>query len=315
MIWWGFGLVAGYLLLAPLLVVAVLWVMLRAGIVDWSGEKRPAPSDPLVIGYRGDPSHAFGWNFETVRYPTELGDAEAWVVPAAGDQHLWAIWVHGIGGTRENGYRLAKTLHEAGVPVLMITYRNDKAAPSSTDGFYSFGLSEWPDLEAAVTYAVSRGAERVVIVAESIGAAIAGQYLKRAGNTGRVAGLALDAPALDFPAVIHAAGRRYWVPLSRFVAATGLSIWGRVWRDLRKAESLDVVTGFAEPIFLAHGRRDPLVPFSISEQLVQKRPDILLVANDADRHPMSYAADREGYSAKLVEWLHRVRNAIAAGTQ
>lgn len=306
------GVAVLYLLVAPLVLVAALGGMLTAGVVDWSGEKRAAPSDPLLIGYRGDPETAFGWEYETVLYPTELGDAEAWLIPAPAPSRFWAIWVHGIGGTRENGYRMVETLHGHGVPVLMITYRNDKGAPRSADGLHSFGLGEWRDLEAAVTFAVGRGAERVAILAESMGAAIAGQYLMRAGNTDRIAGLALDAPALDFPAVVRAGGERYWVPMSDMVVAAGLQLWTLFRRDLREAVSLDAVAAFEGPVFVAHGRRDPLVPFAISERLAATRPDLLFWKTDADRHPMSFESDRNGYRRMLGEWLDKVEAALIA---
>ena len=308
-VWRGLWIVAGYLVLAPVVTVAALWAMLSAGVVPWSADGPGLPTDPLSIGYRGDPKAAFGWDFEAVSYPTGLGDAAAWVVPGAAGERLWAIWVHGIGGIRENGYRMVKPLHEAGLPVLMITYRNDIGAPRSDDGLYSFGLDEWPDLQAAVDYAVSRGAERVAITAESMGAGITGQYLKRGNNTGRIAGLALDAPALEFPAVIYAGGRRYWVPLSDYVAAAGLELCRLVRRDLREAVSLDAVAAFPGPVFVAHGTRDPLVPFSITEQMVKKRPDIMLWKTDADRHPMSFDSDRDGYAKALGAWLATVRAA------
>jgi pimeloyl-ACP methyl ester carboxylesterase len=308
-LWWIVAAVAAYLVLAPVVTVALLWGMLTAGVVDWAGAKRRKPADPLTIGYHGDPGQAFGWRFDTIRYPTELGEAEAWVVPGEPGQRLWGIWVHGIGGIRENGYRMVKTLHEAGLPVLLITYRNDAGAPRSADGLYSFGLGEWRDLEAAVDYAVSQGADRVVIAAESMGAAITGQYLRRGSNVERVAGLALDAPALDFPAVIQAGGRRYRVPLSDYVAAAGLWVWRLVRTDLRRALSLDAVVEFPGPVFVAHGTRDPLVPFSITERLAEKRPDTRLWKTDADRHPMSFEADREGYARALREWLGTVKGA------
>lgn len=302
-VWWGLGLVVGYLVLAPLLMVGALWAMLTAGVIDWSGEGRAAPEDPLVIGYRGDPGAAFGWPFETVRYRTELGEAEAWVVPAGSPSDTWAIWVHGIGGTRENGYRIVKTLHEAGLPVLMISYRNDRMAPRSADGLYSFGLSEWPDLETAVDYAVGRGAQRVVIAAESMGAAVTGQYLKRGNNTERVAGLVLDAPALDLPEIIRAGGQRYWVPVADYVNWAGQEVWKLGARDLSEAVTLDAVAEFAGPIFLVHGTGDPLVPYSISERLVAKRPDITFWSTESSRHPMSFEEDRAGYAAALRAWV------------
>jgi len=310
-VWWGVGIVVGYLVLAPVITVGALWAMLTAGIVPWSKEGPGLPTDPLTIGYRGDPKVAFGWEFEAVNYPTELGAAAAWVVPGAPDEKLWAIWVHGIGGIRENGYRMVRTLHEAGLPVLMITYRNDAGAPRSADGLYSFGLGEWPDLQAAVEYAVSRGAERVAIAAESMGAAITGQYLKRGNNRERVVGLALDAPALDFAAVVYAGGKRHRVPLSDYVSAAGLELWRLGWRDLRDAVSLDAVVEFPGPVFVAHGTRDPLVPFSISERLVGRRPDIKFWKTDADRHPMSFESDREGYASALRAWVEEVRGSGA----
>lgn len=309
---WGVGIIVGYLVLAPVITVAALWAMLKAGVVPWSKDGPGLPTDPQTIGYRGDPKAAFGWDFEAATYPTELGDAAAWVVPGAAGEKLWAIWVHGIGGLRENGYRMVKPLHDAGLPVLLITYRNDVGAPRSADGLYSFGLSEWPDLQAAVDFAVSRGAERVVITAESMGAAITGQYLRRGDNIERVAGLALDAPALDYPAVIHAGGRRHWVPLSDYVATAALALWRFAWRDMREAVSLDAVAEFPGPVFVAHGTRDPLVPFSISERLLERRPDILFFKTDADRHPMSFESDREGHAKAVLAWLQKVRGASGA---
>jgi uncharacterized protein len=312
LVWWGVGIVVGYLVLAPVVTMAALWALLTPGIVEWSKDSSDPDIDPPTIGYRGDPSVDLHWDFEDVTYRTELGDAAAWFVPGTPGETLWAIWVHGIGGIRENGYRMVQPLHEAGLPVLMITYRNDEGAPAADDALYSFGLDEWPDLQAAVDYVVSRGAGQVVIAAESMGAAITGQYLLRANNTERIAGLALDAPALDFPAVIYAGGKRYWVPLSDYVATAGLELWRLVRRDLREAVSINAVVEFPGPVFVAHGTHDPLVPFEISERLLGKRPDITLWQTDADRHPLSFESNREGYTAALRGWLEKVRGASGA---
>lgn len=312
LIYWLAGLGVAYLVLAPLLTVAVLFGMLTAGVVDWAGIGRTPPEDPLTIGYRGDPEEAFGWPFETVFYETELGPAEAWLLPGTAPDGLWAIWVHGIGGLRENGYRMIEPMRAAGLPVLMISYRNDPGAPRAADGLYSFGLGEWRDLAAAVDFARERGAQQVVILAESMGAAITGQYLLRDGGDGMVAGLALDAPALDFAAVIQEGGRRYFVPLPDYVAATGLMLWPLLRQDLRAAVSLEAVAGFEGPLFVAHGTRDPLVPFAITERLLALRPDIRLWQTNADRHPMSFEEDRAGYRAALLAWLAAVRAARSA---
>jgi hypothetical protein len=51
------------------------------------------------------------------------------------------------------------------------------------------------------------------------------------------------------------------------------------------------------------------VGFAITEELMAKRPDIQLWKTDADRHPMSFDADRAGYTKALTTWLATVRAA------
>ncbi|WP_344957002.1 hypothetical protein [Saccharothrix longispora] len=74
-----------------------------------------------------DPRTALGLEHEDVRVPTELGDAPAWLVPATSS--TWVVAVHGRGGTRAEALRVTPTLHDLGLPVLAVTYRNDEGAP------------------------------------------------------------------------------------------------------------------------------------------------------------------------------------------
>jgi hypothetical protein len=81
--------------------------------------------DPAV--YEGNPQQALGMRFSNVAVPDELGRMPAWLI--AGRTHTWAIVVHGINGDRENNLRIVPTLHRAGLPTLLITYREDVGAP------------------------------------------------------------------------------------------------------------------------------------------------------------------------------------------
>ncbi len=57
----------------------------------------------------------------------------------------------------------------------MITYRNDRGAPAEpSNALYAFGTTEWRDLDAAVSWALERGAPGVIIVANRWAAASPG---------------------------------------------------------------------------------------------------------------------------------------------
>jgi uncharacterized protein len=116
---------------------------------DRFGQAEPA-DDPLALGYRGDPLTALGLPFQTVTLETPLGPAEAWLVPAAGPEVGRAIYVHGIAGAREDGYRALSAPARGGLvrPSHHLPQR-PRSAPAP-EGTYGFGLTEWPDLEAAV---------------------------------------------------------------------------------------------------------------------------------------------------------------------
>lgn len=279
--------------------------LLTPGGVDWSGAKNPnPPTDPFELGYRGDPQAALGLPFETVSYTTELGEAEAWFVPAANMAGPWAVYVHGIGGIRENGYRQLSILHEAGIPTLLITYRNDNGAPSDPNPLYSFGITEWRDLDAAVSSMLGRGAPSVILVAESMGGGIAGQFLMHSGQTDQVVALALDAPALDFVEVVADKIGARMIPLARTLANAGLLAFDTYRKaELAKAISIDAVAQFPGPLFLAHGTTDSLVPVTISDRLVAARQAPTTYLRTEANHLLSFKENPERYREEMGGFL------------
>ena len=110
--------------------------------------------------YPGDPLQGLGIAFEDVTYSGELGDYPAWYIP--GESSTWFIFVHGNGMTRRDGLRMLPAIVEAGLPVLVPTYRNDEGAPANEANRLTYGMEEWRDLESAVDYAIANGAESVV---------------------------------------------------------------------------------------------------------------------------------------------------------
>ncbi len=307
----GIALVAGlYVLVGGIGTSVALNYLLTPGNVDWSGSKVVRkPVDPMNLGYHGDPRTALNLPFETITYPTELGAAEAWFVPAAKMDGPWAIYVHGIGGIRENGYRQLSILHEAGIPTLMITYRNDIGAPVD-HGVFSFGVNEWHDLDAAVTWALGQGARGILLVADSMGGAIVGQFLMHSEQADKVAALALDAPALDLREVVADKLGGRLLPFAKPLAEAGIGFFD-LYRgaDLIDAVSFDAVAEFPGPLFLAHGAADTLVPVGISDRLAAARtaPTVYLRTNA--EHLRSYKENPARYREELRGWLEGLATA------
>lgn len=264
-----------------------------------------SPADPLAHGYRGDPETAFGYAFDDVMIQTPLGGAPAWLVP--GNASTWVIFVHGLGGRRESGLRQLSVLHPAGIPALIITYRNDAGAPADPSGMYGFGLNEWQDLDAAVGYALEHGATRVILSGESMGGAVIGQFMKHSRQVDRVAALVLDSPAIDMRLIASAAITRFHLLLPDPIAQLGL--W---WADRRypmpigQARSLDAIAAWNGPLFLAHGDQDEWVPVKSSDVLVARRFSPTLYLRTHAEHVNSWDENPARYRSWLGDFLATV---------
>src|SRR5512132_1267585 len=75
--------------------------------------------------------------FRNVSYRGPLGSYPAWLVPGSTD--TWAILVHGNALDRLDTIKIVPALHRLGLPVLMISYRNDAGAPQDPSGMLRYG--------------------------------------------------------------------------------------------------------------------------------------------------------------------------------
>jgi len=281
--------------------------LLTVGGGTAQGSGWPPPETAYDIGYVGDPKTAFGFEFEEVTLETELGGAPAWLVmpdPAVQRADTWAIVVHGIGGRRENGYRFMSIFRHAGIPTMLIAYRNDAEAPLSSEGLYAFGLTEWRDLEPAVEYALANGARSVVLLGESMGGGIVGQFMRQSPLREHVSALLFDAPALDFPAVLVDQMTRSQAPLPSVLSVTGMWFFGmRTGLDIADADVMDAVIGFDGPVFISHGAGDRIVPVETSDRVVEARTaPTEYLRTDAD-HILSFKSDPHRYRAAMGGFL------------
>lgn len=270
------------------------------------GDLAPCPPvelDPYV--YRHDPADA-GLDFETVTYPSPLGDMQAWLVPGAGTGD-WAIHCHGWSAERRECIRMLPTFHLQGLDSLVIDYRNDPLSPSDPTGRHRFGLSEWEDLEAAVRWASGRGAQRVVLTGCSTGGAIVMSFLERSPLADAVVGVVLDAPNLILAeAVRHGTRDARATPL---MIEFGMWIahlrWKVDWKTtdyVRRAPEILRV-----PTLVFHGTSDLTIPISVSRRLEARVPELVdLIEASAAGHVMSWNADPARYETYLRNFLSRI---------
>ncbi|MEO9104110.1 MAG: alpha/beta fold hydrolase [Terrimesophilobacter sp.] len=269
-----------------------------------------------------------GVDYESVMVGTELGPAPAWLIRPAPEDVVsggdrWVIQIHGRAVVRAETIRAVPVFRDAGYTSLLISYRNDFEAPSSADGRYSLGDTEWRDVDAALVFARNHGATSVVLMGWSMGGAIALQTVSRSPLAGMVKGLVLDSPVVNWVDALDFQGRSKGVirPLRSFVYAMIGGKWGRPVTGLDDPidfRRLDFVTRAKEltmPVLILHSDDDDYVPSSASHALAGERPDIvtLEVFNTA-RHTKLWNYAPERWTRAIGDWLRMLDAASAPST-
>lgn len=255
--------------------------------------------------YAGNPHEALGIPFSTVRVPDELGPMPDWLI--AGHSRTWAIVVHGINGTPQEGLHLLPALRRAGLPAMLIAYREDLGAPPSPDGLHHMGLTEWRDLQAAARYAFAHGARRLLLVGYSMGGAIVAQFMEKSRLASRVAGLVLDAPALDWKRTIEFNSEQMGLP--GFAALPVIwAIGARIDADWHSLDAVAHPDAFHLPILLFHGLDDEVVPIATSNAFAAELPHWVTYHRVPHAgHVESWNVDPRLYERRLGEFLSHLQ--------
>lgn len=238
-----------------------------------------------------------------------IGDFPAWYVPnGVTDPTQVAIYVHGRDGIRENGLRFVDAVRDLNLPVLVITYRNDLGTPPDPSGRLGYGKTEWPDLDAAVAWALDKGANDIVLAGQSLGGGIVAAFLEKSDRADAVSKVVLDAPMLSLPMSVDY-GARTALPGGLGVPAPIL--WGAKqvasWRfgvDWAAIDYLDNTDWLDVPALLTHGTADPTVPVTVSQTLKAAKPDLVtLVEFPNALHTESWNFDSARWNAEVAEFL------------
>lgn len=246
-------------------------------------EVSPARWNPYY--YWDRPAVSLGLPDEDVGILSDVGSLPGWLVPPAGGTTGadWAVLVHGRGARKEETLRAVPVLQAAGWTSLVTAYRNDRDAPKGLDGRYSLGLSEWRDVDAAMAYAVSRGARRILLLGWSMGGAIVLQTLDRSLLSHYVVGIVLDSPVIDWGVVLRHHGRLRKVPGPLVRVATDLMGSRRSRRLVGVHEPIDVARTdwvarsgeLHHPMLVIASDGDDFVPIGPAVALAGRRPDLV----------------------------------------
>ncbi|ABY24101.1 hydrolases of the alpha/beta superfamily [Renibacterium salmoninarum ATCC 33209] len=260
-----------------------------------------------------DPSE-LGLAAEEVLINLSVGPAPAWIVPAEPSRALstWAIMVHGRGARRTEGLRAVRTARELGLTSLLISYRNDGDAPETADGLYGLGFTEWRDVEAAIEFALSRGAKDIVLFGYSMGGAISLQLVDQSRYRSQVIALVLDSPVINWidvlahqaalnkvPAAIGRYGQLMLShPLGRRITGLAAPV------DLKSMDWVSRAVELRTPTLIMHSRDDDFVPYGPSKELARRNPEMVTFVEFSQAgHTREWNVDAARWEAVVTAWL------------
>lgn len=250
-----------------------------------------------------------------VHIPIEHGLASAWMFPPtnpSGPSTKWAIHIHGMGGSRAGALRGVPVACRLGYTSLVVSLRNDREGPASTDARYMLGQTEWLDVEEAVKFAISEGAQEILLFGWSLGGSIALRLADLSEYSGYISGLVLDAPVFDWTRTLTTNARASGLPGP--IASLGLLLmqsrafgWVTGLEEPLDFRSLDWVARASKlhkPILLLHGRGDLSTPFEASELAAKLRPDLIqLVPFEVEGHSQEWNVDAEKWESAVASWI------------
>lgn len=253
---------------------------------------------------------ALSSSFENVDLRTSEHVLPAWLIPAPRASTRWAIHIHGIRTTRITALRSVPAAQQAGMTSLVVSFRGDGEADGAPAGASMLGATEWQDLEPAVRYAADHGATHVVLIAWSMGAQVALNYVRRGVSRQFVTGLVLVAPITDWKLALANALRRAHLPAFIARLATQLFASPHLYKVTGAIMPIDLNeldwtrTFLTVPTLVVHSRNDTQAPIQASRQLARANPDVItFVEPTGPDHALEYNTDTDRFTSTISSWL------------
>ncbi|WP_091464990.1 alpha/beta hydrolase family protein [Paenarthrobacter nitroguajacolicus] len=257
---------------------------------------------------------AVGDRYREVNVPTEYGSAPAWLFESE-NTDTWVIHIHGSWTGRSIMLRDVHAFSSLGFTSLVPTFRSDaEVTPRQADSSH-LGQTEWRDVDSAVSFAVARGAKRIILSGWSMGGTIALLTAERSDHRDRIVGLVLVGPVTSWRKAITAGAVRAGVPaigaglvmglleVSAFAAMLGLE----EPIDFDALDWVDVADRVAVPTLVLHSTADQEVPWEISAAFQRANPaTVTLVPLPESHHTQEWNASPSAFTNELTHWVTRM---------
>ena len=273
-----------------------------------------------VSGWLGTEPEHFAKNITRIQLETRDG----WILPSWLQRQncgTWVIHVHGRGATPAETARNFELFAGLGFSNLSISYRQDHEAHESAAETawpkgqklhrLSLGTDEWLDLEAAVEFATSQGATKIIVFGWSYGAAISLEFSRRSEAAHLVAAYIFDSPVISWRATLQrqlelASLPTKWADFAAKVLrdeklAKKLGLKGAV--DFAETETSALAKRITKPILILHSKDDGYIPFEPCEELAEANHWVKLVRFEQARHCKLYNYDQARYAGAISEFL------------
>lgn len=242
-----------------------------------------------------------------VAIDTDHATQPAWLYAGVGtNSSTWVLHVHGMLAGRDSALRSVRALAGTGYTSLVISYRGDREVAGEERAPSTLGQAEWRDLDAAIAYARSQGAVRIVVVGWSLGATVALEETVHGPQATAIDALVLVSPVVSWARTIHYGMARQRVP--RWLASSAIAflssrIGARLLGlpvTLRLSEALPVTD---VPALVIHSDGDLTTPFAASRAFAASSPHVDLVQFPPSPHAMEWNADPERFAASTSDWI------------
>ncbi|MBK9082153.1 MAG: alpha/beta hydrolase [Rhizobiales bacterium] len=261
-------LIAGAIVLGGLYLIALaaLWAVQRDLFFQPSGEWSH-PADASLDG-------------EAVEIATLDGERlRGWHVPARAGRALF-VYFHGNAGSLSNRAARFRGLAARGDGLLAVALRG---YPGSSGDPSEAGFARDADAVYAKALGLGYGADRIVLIGESMGSGVAVALAARRP----VAALALDSP---FSSAVDVAASAYWMFPVRLLM-----------RDPMRSDR--AIAEVKAPLLIVHGSADEVVPIGFGRRLfaLAREPKTFLELPGETHLAMETALER------VLDWSEAVR--------